>query len=278
MNISPTPAVLPNDFYVYLHRKATSGEVFYVGKGCGNRAWFHSNRSQHWRNVAKKHGVIVSIFESGLREWAAHEIECEQIALYGRMDCGYGKLVNKSDGGEGISGRVTTADMREKFRKIWLGKKRPPELIAKMVAASIAKTKGCKKGPMPEETKRKLSLVKTGTKASPETRAKMSAALKGRKCPKSPEHRAKISAAQIGRPREEFTKAKISAYQRATHAKPIRCLSSGLEFDAMADAVAWLKSIGAAEKPNHSHIRECCLGKRKSIYGHKWEWIRKSPD
>lgn len=26
------------DFYVYIHRKATDGEIFYVGKGQGNRA------------------------------------------------------------------------------------------------------------------------------------------------------------------------------------------------------------------------------------------------
>lgn len=33
------------DFYVYLHRKKTTKEVFYVGKGSGDRVWSRAGRS-----------------------------------------------------------------------------------------------------------------------------------------------------------------------------------------------------------------------------------------
>jgi hypothetical protein len=44
----------------------------------------------------------VHIVEHGLQEWAALEIECGLIALYGRSEIGYGSLVNQTDGGDGV--------------------------------------------------------------------------------------------------------------------------------------------------------------------------------
>jgi hypothetical protein len=109
-------AIVSNDYYVYAHRKATTGEVFYVGKGYGNRAGSKRYRNQHWQNVVKKHGFTVEILESGLQEWAAFEIEIAFIALFGRMDLGNGKLVNQSDGGEGASGAIRSLDTRKKLQ------------------------------------------------------------------------------------------------------------------------------------------------------------------
>ncbi len=278
MFISPIPDELPHSFYVYEHRKATTGEVFYVGKGKGNRAWFISNRSQHWKNIAKKHGVLVEIIRFGLHEWYAHELERDLIALHGRLDDGMGKLINKTDGGDGHSGRITSEETRAKFRKIWLGKTRPRDLILKMVAASVAKSKGKKKGPMPEETRIKIRAAKIGVHATESTKAKMSASQTGKKRgPFSDSHRAKISAFQTGRPRTKETKQKISAYQRSTNGKPVICITTGKIFECMRDAISWLNEIEASRNPKHSHIRECCLGKRKSIYGYRWAWVNKNP-
>ena len=102
-------ASLPQDFYVYLHRKATTGDVFYVGKGQDRRALSHRGRNRHWKNIVAKHGLVVEIVADRLREWYAHELECELIALHGRRDLGYGPLVNMEDGGQGASGRMQTA-------------------------------------------------------------------------------------------------------------------------------------------------------------------------
>lgn len=96
--------IIPQDFYVYLHRKATTGEVFYVGKGHGNRAWALKSRTAAWRSTAAKHAYIVEIVQEGLQEWAAFEAEVGLVALYGRRDLGLGPLVNMTDGGDGVAG------------------------------------------------------------------------------------------------------------------------------------------------------------------------------
>jgi hypothetical protein len=89
---------------VYLHRKKTTGEVFYVGKGRGNRAWSVHGRNTVWKNVVKKHDYVVEIVMGDLQEWYAFELEKDLIALHGRRDEGRGTLVNLTDGGEGPSG------------------------------------------------------------------------------------------------------------------------------------------------------------------------------
>ena len=92
------------NFYVYVHRKKTTGEVFYVGKGKGNRAWSKKGRNDHWNRVAKKYGFTVEIHTNDIQEWYAFELERELIAYYGRVQDGTGTLVNYTDGGEGPSG------------------------------------------------------------------------------------------------------------------------------------------------------------------------------
>lgn len=90
-----------NNYYVYLHRKATNGEVFYVGKGSGNRAWSKGNRSKFWKDTANKYGFTVEIYIVNVQEWYAYEVERELIAYYGRRDKGTGTLVNMTNGGGG---------------------------------------------------------------------------------------------------------------------------------------------------------------------------------
>ena len=89
------------DFYVYLHKKKTTGEVFYVGKGCGKRAWVESNRSDHWKRVRSKYGLIVEIVMDKLQEWYAYEVEAELTLKYGLNRDG-GILVNQIHGGWGV--------------------------------------------------------------------------------------------------------------------------------------------------------------------------------
>jgi len=87
------------DFYVYLHRRLSDNKTFYVGKGCGNRAFSEKSRSKKWIDYAKNHGYRVEIIQSGMQEWWAFELEKELIAFYGREN-----LVNMTDGGDGASG------------------------------------------------------------------------------------------------------------------------------------------------------------------------------
>lgn len=111
---APTVAQPPKDFYVYLHRRATTGEVFYVGKGRGKRAKVSTKRSKHWHAIVAKHGLIIEFVAVGLREWYALELETELISYYGRLDLGEGPLINLCDGGEGLSGHKPSLETRAK--------------------------------------------------------------------------------------------------------------------------------------------------------------------
>ena len=124
-----------SDYYVYLHRKATTGEVFYVGKGKTRRAYDRFGRSSWWQRTVAKHGLIIEIKESGLQEWYAFEREAELIAYYGRSDLKHGLLVNTTDGGEGSSGNHQSAETRRRRSESHFGKKRSDESKAIMKAA-----------------------------------------------------------------------------------------------------------------------------------------------
>ena len=56
------------EYYVYAHRKATTGEIFYIGKGTGRRAWGTIDRNPFWQAVARKHGFTIEIIEDQLQE------------------------------------------------------------------------------------------------------------------------------------------------------------------------------------------------------------------
>ena len=137
------------------------------------------------------------------------------------------------------------------------GRRRPSRLhhAGGRAAGLRARLRGVPKSP---EAIAKLALARTGSKASPETRAKMSAAQRqatfagvgattgndaaGR--PKSPEHRAKLSAARMGQKPSAETRAKLSAVWRLRRAKRAQEDSQRrLDYDHTADlaarAVVW---------------------------------------
>lgn len=94
----------PVGHYVYIHRKKTTGEVFYVGKGSGPRRYrVTTGRNDWWKAVVGKHGFIAEIVQDGMQEHVALDLEVQLIHLYGRKDLGLGPLVNLTDGGEGQS-------------------------------------------------------------------------------------------------------------------------------------------------------------------------------
>jgi hypothetical protein len=104
--------VLNNEFYVYVHRKP-NGEVFYVGKGKGKRAWSSNSRNRFWKFVADKHGWFVEIVDNNLTEQQSFELEEFLISFCKRRNQG-GTLVNMTDGGEGSSGYNPSPEARAK--------------------------------------------------------------------------------------------------------------------------------------------------------------------
>ena len=86
-------------FYVYVHRRGDNNEIFYIGKGIGNRAWDKTSRNKHWKNVVNKHGYTVEIVQMFDDEDEAYELEKKMIA-----EIGLKNLTNELPGGEGGPG------------------------------------------------------------------------------------------------------------------------------------------------------------------------------
>lgn len=204
---------MQNDFYVYVHSRLSSGEPFYVGKGRRERMHTRHGRSAHWTRIVQKDcGRYANIIFETPDEELAFLIESELIDKYRRI-CA--ELINKTDGGEGMSGYRMTPDQianqsRAKIgNKANLGRKDSEETRARKSAWQ----KGKPKTTHTEETKKKIGLAskgnkyRLGQKASAETRAKLSAFQKGKQHTLghslTQEHRAKLAEAHKNRPQRE---------------------------------------------------------------------------
>lgn len=101
--------------YVYLYVDPASGEVFYVGKGRGNRAFHHlADRSESKKcariRAIRKTGQEphIELLAHGLAERAALQLEAAAIDLLKRE-----ALTNRVDGWKsGIHGRMTIDQVR----------------------------------------------------------------------------------------------------------------------------------------------------------------------
>jgi hypothetical protein len=164
---------------------------------------------------------------------------------------GLGPLVNLTDGGDGTVGYKVSRATRNKNRQAKLGKKMPEGFVEKRQATMNAKSRREKEeirekkrvalsltwtARKRKEQARKISLLKKGHTVSAETRAKISAALKGRPCTEerrqkltgrvlSKETRTKISIALMGHTVSKETRRKISV---GHYGKPKRSLRSSL--------------------------------------------------
>lgn len=107
-------------YYVYLHRKASDGSVFYVGKGSGDRAWASSRRNAHWQRVVEKHDYTVEILMRFNNEDCAFSMEKAIINMYGISN-----LTNCEVGGRGRSGQRSKELTRKKISLSKTGDKHP---------------------------------------------------------------------------------------------------------------------------------------------------------
>lgn len=89
-------------YYVYVHKDRTTGVVFYVGKGNGQRAWDATQRNDDWKEhvASLPSGWDVDIVQDDLSEIEAFEIEAELVEKYGGATATGGILKNWLPGGE----------------------------------------------------------------------------------------------------------------------------------------------------------------------------------
>lgn len=161
--------------YVYLHRKSSNGEVFYVGKGtirkrskswvC-DRAYTKERRSSWWNSVVVKHGLTVEIFASCRTDEAAKELEKELIKnMAEKNSVEGGVLVNMTDGGDGSCGIILSEETLEKRRE-HARKERTPKWVESMRKSRKNGGNGgvVKKGDkLPKEWKDKIAASKVGS-------------------------------------------------------------------------------------------------------------------
>lgn len=226
------------DFYVYIHRRADDGRVFYVGKGNRYRAWHTgSMRSEYWNRIVTKHGRTVHIAVSGLTNEQAINIEIDFIKHYGRKN-----LCNMTDGGEGLLGRNHSEETK---RKISLGNK----------GKTSPSTMGDK-----------------NNMRTKESRDKVSAALKGR----VPYWSIGVAVKQevkdkISKSKKGVKNPKIFG-ENHIRAKKVLCIENGIIFGSGMDAVRWLQ-INGYPLAKSSYISRVCIGKLKKTCGYSWMFI-----
>jgi group I intron endonuclease len=182
---------------VYGIEHVASGR-WYVGKSTnmGKRLSKHLSGQSgcpHLNHAIKKYGW--NAFRVEILEVCGSDAEAmaREIFWIAHKRCRSPDGFNLTDGGEGASGAVCSAETRAKLSSARRGKpgKTPgAETRAKLSAAM----KGKPGKPKSAETRAKMSAANIGKTLSAETRAKMSAARRGK--PRSAETRAKISAAK----------------------------------------------------------------------------------
>ena len=225
-------------FYVYLLCDSRTSDVFYVGKGSGNRLLSHLSAMRRG-SVLAVHRKIRLIQSEGARvilqkifetddEQQAYREEENWIAFYGRRN-----LTNGTRGGstcfhgdrkayvfteehrrnlsEGLRGKIVSQETRQKISASLMGHAVSEESRRK----SAEKLTGRKRLPFSDETRRRMSAAQVGKIMSPEAREKMRAAKLGRKLPpRSAEWKAKAQAA--------IAKNHSSSEFRAAQAKRMR--------------------------------------------------------
>jgi hypothetical protein len=188
-------------FYIYEHWRSDTNACFYVGKGCGSRAYDMNHRSNSHKSIQRElHRaglfIVVQITARNLTESSAFETERSTISTR-RADGS--PLINMTAGGQGTSGHKHSPETRALIAAIAAA--RPPEHGAKISAAK----RGCK---FTAEHRAKIGAAGRGRTASPETRVKLAAVWRGRH--HSPEAKAKLSEALRGHPVSESSRQKMA--------------------------------------------------------------------
>ena len=123
--------------YAYLRNKdsstASANTPYYIGKGKGRRMY-----EKHKVNLPRDYKRI-QIIDQQLSESEAVHLEILLIAKYGRKDIGTGILRNRTNGGEGTAGRITSASTKEKISAANLGRQKSSSHKEKLSKSALGR-------------------------------------------------------------------------------------------------------------------------------------------
>lgn len=196
-------------WYVYGHIRADKKEPFYIGIGKKHnfkRSEEKKGRNEIWHKITSKTKWLSNVIYDNLSHKEACEIEKTLISHFGRLNLNTGTLCNLTDGGEGNSGCVFSEERRRRISEGLKGKKLAPERIEKM-----------RQRRQTEATKNKLRLLKTGLKASEETKRKMSQSSMGMCNPAVINRRKKVIDIETGAVYESLKEAAKSINISRSH-------------------------------------------------------------
>lgn len=240
-------------FFVYVHRKSDTGEIFYVGKGTTKkgyplaRAHDSKKRNVHWQRIVARHEFFAEVVMSFDEECLAFELERGLISYFGRANLG-GLLCNIETGGQGHSGRVVSEETRRKMSAAAKGKVKSEEHRRRLSASHRGKK-------IDPAVARAHSIRMSGPgnpnfgkKQSAETIAKK-VATRGNKC-------SGASHPFFGKTRPDHIKQKL----REANSKRVRSLETGEVFSSLSDAAS---KFGVAAKTISKWIRGLSPSKHK---------------
>ena len=254
-------------FFVYIHKKATDGRVFYVGKGCRYRHNTKWGRSQYWHNTVNKYGYTVEIVKHNLTEDQAYQLEIQLIKKYKREN-----LCNFTNGGEGAPGVTVSEQTKALLKKQRQSKKWRENLRQKAIerykdpdflAAHKERVKEIASRP---EVKVKISTTLKDYFSDPKNIARLKR--QTTEFFKNPAAR-KLASQKA---KERFN----SPEKRAAHAqaKIVKCVETGMIFGTGTLAAEWIASQGIY-KGDHSSIARAARNKT-TAYGYRWRYVNRS--
>lgn len=224
------------EYYVYVHKRATDGSIFYVGKGSGKRASSRHGRSRKWFAIASKNGWTHHIIAKFSKEECAFSFEVAVIKSIGRDS-----LANLTDGGDGVSGHEMTNEQKKRASEITKSRWRNQEYRERI-----------------ERIFRSDSF-----------REKKSAALK--ESQKRPEVIEKLSASSKKMWADDSLRKKMClSMSKARGGRPFSN-SEGVRFNTHFEALRWLKENGWP-KASQGTLWSALSGGRSKAYGYEWKY------
>lgn len=223
-------------FYVYEHIRKDTGAVFYVGKGCGDRAFNFTNRGNNWKSVKDVCGeVLVRLPIKDVDEEFSWFAEIELIDLYKKHGI---NLVNISKGGKGFGSIPKSEEHKRKIGLTKIGIKRPIDVVERMKATKRGKLTGSD-NPFygkthTAETAERLRLHRIGTTHSEVSKEKI-----------------RISSS--------------NSAETLRRMKPVFCVTNGVTYKSVVEVAKMLNV-------HRVSVTNCCNKKAHTAGGYKFEW------